>query len=229
MSRRWWLKITGNPLLLILIARVSSFNIRVATLGDLDPVISLLRQNKAPWDELVASSAKPDPLSAFDKAFDEGAFDDLLFSHELKSMLEGSENGRSTKCFLVATNDSHDGARVVGSICSEAIDATESGGLGVDLQGHRYVSHLAVDNECRRLGIGRALIKNSLEPPSDSDRIPCCLFVDQRNLAALEFYRRVGFTEICRHSESKAVTWLRGATGAESELFLTDSPSSIVP
>ena len=71
--------------------------------------------------------------------------------------------------------------------------------VGVVLCGHDgrrgYISHLAVANDKRRLGIGRALVERSLEALSRERIDKCHIFVFSDNDSALAFWKSEGWVE----------------------------------
>jgi ribosomal protein S18 acetylase RimI-like enzyme len=71
--------------------------------------------------------------------------------------------------------------------------------IGAILCGHDgrrgLLHHLAVSNEHRRSGIGRALIESALEQLRIKGIRRCNGFVFENNQDALEFWRRVGWTQ----------------------------------
>jgi putative acetyltransferase len=71
--------------------------------------------------------------------------------------------------------------------------------IGAMLCGHDgrrgYIHHLAVANGYRRRELGRQMVVRSLQQLHKEGIQKCHLFVFKHNSDAIEFWRRVGFTE----------------------------------
>ena len=54
-----------------------------------------------------------------------------------------------------------------------------------------FIHHLYIDEECQNRGIGKALLKAAIEKTKLPVRLKCL----EKNTGAIEFYKRIGFTE----------------------------------
>jgi ribosomal protein S18 acetylase RimI-like enzyme len=91
-------------------------------------------------------------------------------------------------------------ARYLGRNPGQSFVATESGKLvGAVLCGNDgrrgFLHHLAVDPDCRRRGVGRALVKRCLEALASQGMRKCHIFVVAANEEGKRFWRRIGWEE----------------------------------
>ncbi|MEO1056912.1 MAG: GNAT family acetyltransferase [Actinomycetota bacterium] len=75
-----------------------------------------------------------------------------------------------------------------------AVDGTAVGTVMAGYDGHRgWINYLAVDPECREAGIGRTLMQHAEQALDDLGCPKVNLQIRTDNLAAREFYRRLGY------------------------------------
>ena len=101
------------------------------------------------------------------------------------------ENGEDTPEAVCAYLERNDGFSFIGE---------ESGTLvGAVLCGHDgrrgFIHHLAVAKKFRHNGIGKELIRLSLEKLREAGIHKCALFVLKENAAGMAFYEATGWTE----------------------------------
>ena len=81
--------------------------------------------------------------------------------------------------------------KCIGCIVSKLEDLNKQSEVGLRYRG--YIAMLAVDPTCRRLGLGRKLVKRTIEAMQDLEADEVVLETEITNLAALRLYESFGF------------------------------------
>ena len=82
--------------------------------------------------------------------------------------------------------------------CMSFVATIDNGLVGAILCGHDgrrgYIHHLAIDENFRRCGIGRRLVKSALSALGEEGIQKCHLFIFHKNEPGITFWQKIGWT-----------------------------------